>query len=178
MDIPKDITRLDRVVNDLLIYARPMKLNLAATKLNTLIEKAIGLLRIKEAKEHVEVKKGLSDIPDIQADPQHLLNALVRLLSYSVAAAKKEIYVATGFEGKRIYFSIVIPGSTIPKEALEKIFVSYYSPKEGEGGLELATAAKILREHGGEIKVESNQVTGTKFVVSLPIEAPVLVASH
>jgi len=169
-DIPQSITRLDRVVNDLLIYARPMKLKCSSVKLNEVVEKAIDLLKIKEMKEHVEVKKGLSELPEIQADPQHILNAILRLVSYSVAAAPKQLWIATGYEGRMVYFSVAIPGSVIPEKDLDKIFVSYYSPKEGEGGLELATAAKIFREHGGDLTVESNEVKGTKFVASLPIQ--------
>jgi GAF domain-containing protein len=172
-DMPRDIMRLDRVVNDLLVYARPMKLNSTSVKLNSLVEKAVDLLRVKEAREHVEVKSGLADLPEIQADSQHLLNAIVRILSYAVAAASKEIYVATGSEGRHVFLSVAIPGAVIPRDVLDKIFASYYSPKEGEGGLELATAAKIVKEHGGDVKVASDQATGTKFVVSLPVEKAV-----
>jgi len=172
-DIPRDIMRLDKVVNDLLVYARPMKLNMSKVDLNSLVEKAVGLLKIKESKEHINVKTGYSRLPEVNGDPPHLLNAIVRLLSFCIASAKKELYISTGFEGRRVYVSVAVPGYAIQKASLDKIFVSYFSPKEGEGGLELATASKIVKEHGGDISVRSDELAGTKFIVSIPVETRV-----
>jgi signal transduction histidine kinase len=177
-DIPRDIMRLDKVVNDLLIYARPMKLNLAPVKLNDLLKKAVDLLKIKEIKEHISVKESFSDIPEIQADPQQMLNALVRMVSYSVAAAKNDVVIQTSPQDGHVSLSIAIPGSVVPKTALQKIFMSYYSPKEGEGGLDLATAAKIIREHGGDVRAESNDIIGTRFTVALPVNSPPVVPAR
>jgi len=173
-DIPLDIMKLDRVVNDLLVFARPMKLNLSEVHLNDLLKKAVDLLKIKEMKEHVVVKESFADLPSIEADSQQLLNAIMRLLSYSIAAAKGEINISTAPQDGHIALVLEIPRSVIPRESLAKIFASYYSPKEGEGGLELATAAKIFKEHGGELKVESNESIGTRIVAALPVIKQVL----
>lgn len=67
-------------------------------------------------------------------------------------------------------------GAGIPKEHLDRIFEPFFTTKPQGTGLGLAITQRIVKEHGGEIRVESTPGSGTRFILSFPIleETPVL----
>jgi signal transduction histidine kinase len=66
---------------------------------------------------------------------------------------------------------VIDTGKGIPADALDKIFNAYYTSKKGGTGLGLAMAQRIVREHGGQITVKSEQGKGSDFTLRLPLTA-------
>jgi two-component system sporulation sensor kinase C len=80
------------------------------------------------------------------------------------------ISITTALTGFHISIRIADTGSGIPKEIHEKIFKPFFSTKGERGtGLGLAICSKIIAQHRGEIKVESEQGSGTAFTIFLPV---------
>ena len=84
---------------------------------------------------------------------------------------KPSVIVKTKLEKKKIIISISDNGSGIPEDVKEKIFQPFFTTKpSGEGtGLGLSLSYDIVKAHGGELKVETVEGDGTKFIIILPI---------
>jgi len=90
---------------------------------------------------------------------------------YAVASASKpKILIKTSNEGKNIRISFKDNGCGIPENILSKIFDPFFTTREvGKGiGLGLSIAYGIIREHEGEIRVESKEGEGSTFIIELP----------
>ncbi|MCX5727037.1 MAG: ATP-binding protein [Candidatus Saganbacteria bacterium] len=170
-EIPREIMRLDKVVNDLLAFARTTKLNIQSVKLDDIIEKVLSLVNVSIVKNNIEVLKDIKKLPELNGDPEKLMSAVTNILTVcikSMPSGGKLILKSSAGENNAL-IDIEDTGPGIPEEKLKEIFVSFYAPAEGQGGLELALANKVIRDHGGSIAIESQLNKGTKFHVSLPL---------
>ncbi len=122
-------------------------------------------------------------IPKIFIDKDYLRQAILNLLKNAIEAIKsknypyynkktiKKIQIKTFYDigTDSIGISIIDSGIGIENEKLQKIFEPYYTTKEYGTGLGLTIVYKIVKEHGGDIKVESEKDNGSKFTIYLPI---------
>jgi signal transduction histidine kinase len=115
----------------------------------------------------------------IAADPEGIHRAVLNLAANALEALEDwknpAITVITGVErdGKWARVSIQDNGPGIPANKLADIFRPFVSTKGSKGtGLGLAVSRKILREHGGDILVQSRAGKGCKFILRLPVRSP------
>jgi two-component system sensor histidine kinase HydH len=164
-----EVDRLNRVVTELIEYARPSHIAARKTDLGELVEHSLSLIRhdLDAAQVRVEV-----DIPETIAevflDPDRMQQCLLNIYLNAVQAMPEGGTLGIqGFrtEDGRTGLRVSDSGKGIPKEDLSKIFDPYYTTKNQGTGLGLAMVLKIVEAHGGEIDVVSEEGQGTVFTM-------------
>ncbi|EXJ13788.1 HAMP domain-containing sensor histidine kinase [Imhoffiella purpurea] len=128
-----------------------------------------------ELKYKCRINTDLGELPAIQASPGQLNQVLLNMLVNAGHAIEDqgEIRVTTRREGDSIHIIIEDDGKGIAPQALPRLFDPFYTTKPvGQGtGLGLAISYGIIKDHGGEIAVDSEPGKGTRFTIRLPIGA-------
>jgi len=104
---------------------------------------------------------------DVDLVPQALLNLLINAVQ--AMADGGELLIRLSGQRGEAEIEVTDTGTGIPPEELNSIFQAYYSTKKHGTGLGLPTTRRIIREHGGAVRLESEPGKGTRFVVSLPL---------
>lgn len=165
--------RVNRVISDLLDYARPHTASNTRTNLNQLIQHAITMAQMQVADGHVEIEfRPDTQLPAIMVDPDEMQKVILNLLLNAIHAVKSKgrITVTTAFDpnDQAITLQVTDNGEGIAPEHLEKIFRPFYTTKKKGTGLGLATSHRIITNYGGTISVESTVGQGSTFIVRLP----------
>jgi signal transduction histidine kinase len=112
----------------------------------------------------------------VLALPDQLRQAFTNLLMNAIQAVKGHgtLRLSTALTETTVVTTIADSGPGIPKEYLSKIFDPFFTTKgQGEGsGLGLTVARRIIRKFGGDIRIESQEASGTACIVTLPVIAP------
>lgn len=177
----KGIHRVQKIVEDMKTFSRIDKAEFKHINLNELIDASLNIIW-NELKYKAEVIKDYGDLPDVKCFAQKISQVLMNLLMNAVQAIEKKgtISIATRYvkDGRRagdkqVEIRISDTGDGIPKNNLTKIFDPFFTTKPvGQGtGLGLSVTYDIVKAHGGLIVVESEEATGTTFIVTLPLEA-------
>jgi signal transduction histidine kinase len=170
--LKEEVDRLNHIVVDFLFAVRPMNLELREGSVNSLIVKIIDFVQYELERANVHCLLELDENqPVILMDERYMKQALLNLVVNSQAAMPKGglLTIATMRIDNEIRISICDTGIGISEENLAKIFEPYFSTKEAGTGLGLTQVYKIIREHQGEITVDSAPGEGTNFEISLPI---------
>jgi len=170
--IKEEIERLNRIVVDFLFAVRPMNLELREENINELITHIMDFVKFEMEQSNIMCMLELDkNIPKIQIDERYMKQALLNLIKNAQAAMPKGgvFTVATNYADNEIRITICDTGVGIGKENLAKIFEPYFTTREAGTGLGLTQVYKIIREHQGEITVDSSPETGAEFKIILPI---------
>lgn len=174
--IIQEVDRLNKLIIQVLDYAKVKELNLTYFSLNDLINKVIELFKVeikdKQIKFHIRLSP---NIFQIQADEDQIKQILMNIIINSIQAIpeKGEIKIKTEkgllIRGEQaIKLIIEDDGIGIAEKDLNQIFDPFFSTKEQGSGLGLSIVYKLVEGHQGEIKVESKEGKGTKFIIFLP----------
>jgi signal transduction histidine kinase len=164
--IQNEIRRLDKTVNNLLSYLRSENLSKNDTDVNLLLEEIFHLYE-REIKAHsIKLVTNYSKSCIINLDAERFKTVLMNVVTNAIQSMEQggTLKVTTDQQEKLI--SIEDTGPGIPKKNLEHIFDLFYTTKSAGTGLGLPTAYKIMQEHGGSIQIRSEQVQGTKVLIS------------
>jgi signal transduction histidine kinase len=180
-EIQKQIYKLERLVKDLLNYAKPVPANYLSTDVNELIDKVLSFFAIQQrTSEGFKIEKHFfSPLPKVFIDPNSMEQAFLNMILNAQKAMPKggTFMVSTlpvnrederaGIKEIQIIFEDT--GIGIPKNNLSKIFNPFFSTRSDGTGLGLSITKNIVEQHGGRIEVESQVHVGTKFTITLPI---------
>lgn len=173
--IIQEVDRLNKLVIQVLDFAKFKKPNLTFFSLNDLIRKIAELFKLEIKDKQIKFNLELSpDISQIQADEDQIRQILMNVIINAIQAIPKkgEIKIKTEkalLKGaSAIKFIIEDSGIGIPEKDFNQIFDPFFSTKEKGSGLGLSIVYKLVEAHQGEIKVESKEGEGTKFVIFLP----------
>ena len=173
--IGREVTTLKTLVDEFSDFARFPTSQLVPSNLNAIVENALNVFDGRLA--GIEVLRELSPgLPDVQADPEQMKRAVVNLIDNAAEALeeapRKQIWVGTRLDAHREVVAVTIAdsGPGIGPDALDKLFLPYFSTKKRGTGLGLAIVSRIVSEHDGTIRVEPNPPSGAKFVIELPVE--------
>lgn len=159
---------LDRVVNELLEYTRPIELRIEPLEARVLAETAIGYLSGVPA----GVKIGNSVAPGVflRGDGHKVRQVLLNVLQNAVQSIEGEggVEVSAEMSADRIVILVADSGCGIAPEHLAKVFMPFFTTREKGTGLGLAIAAKIVESHGGSMDVSSTRGKGSTFRIVLP----------
>jgi PAS domain S-box-containing protein len=184
--VPRELERINRIVEQLLQLARPTRLHFKPLRLSSLLERVLELYANQiEAKQITVVREYARDLPPIQADPEHLYQALLNLVVNALEAmgAGGRLTLRIGWrEGmdpflpsrrravhRGVRVEIQDTGSGIPPSVADRVFDPFFTTKEGGTGLGLALAHKVIEDHGGTLSFESTPGVGTTLRISLPL---------
>ncbi len=168
------------LVMDMLSYSKEREPAVEATDLNQVVRDVVELMdgKAKEMGVHLEVNLE-ANLPVIQVDPEGIHRALLNIVTNALEAfeGRKDPKVTVGtrvsLEEGWARLIVVDNGTGIEPAKLADIFKPFVSSKGAKGtGLGLAVSRKILREHGGDIVVQSQAGVGSKFTLRLPLKSP------
>lgn len=160
--------RIKKIVTDLRTFSRRSETKKAAVEINQILESVLSIVW-NEIKYKVTVFKSYQAKSIVFGDPTQLSQVFLNIIiNASQAIANKGTIKITTFEDERnIYIKITDTGSGISSDVLSKIFDPFFSTKKSVG-LGLSVSYNIIKQHGGDIKVESRVGYGTVFTVQLP----------
>ncbi|MCX8038724.1 MAG: GAF domain-containing protein [Candidatus Sumerlaeia bacterium] len=170
--IVEEVDRLDRVIKDVLDFARRRSPTLEEGDLNLLIRDTVQLLQ-EELVQNQITPVPLLDLalPRVMFDPSQIKQVLVNLIQNARQAMGRNgtLTLATERRDRWAVFSVGDTGCGIPPENLEKIWEPFYTTRTHGTGLGLSLVRRIVEDHGGRIEVESKVGHGTTFRVFLPL---------
>jgi len=169
----KEVDRLNRVVTDLLDFARPKEPHRELHPLENILSHSVKLLDPELRKKGVQVEEEYEpDLPLALVDRDQLSQAFLNLLLNSLESmeggGKVRITLKKGESQHAIELAIADTGRGISPEDLGRVFEPFFSTKRGGTGLGLAIVHQIVESHGGEVAVESREGIGTTFRITLP----------
>ena len=168
-DITSEINGMNRIIGDLLAFARPASLNRVSVHIKEFIEGCLfNVLQAKGAETKIATVLALDDV-EVPLDEGLMRQAFSNLFQNAVEAMPDGgtlTIEASG--GKNLTVAVADTGRGIPKDSLKKIFLPFFTTKDKGVGLGLALAHKIVLSHGGRLEVESTEGRGTEFTVTIP----------
>lgn len=172
--IDKEIDRVNSLLKDFLLYAKPSKPELCLSNINDTIEDIRVLMEAQcTSKGITMIKAFVEDLPDIYCDKNQIKQVIMNIALNAIDAMQdseqKELKLETIRDYKYVYIKIKDSGSGISQDKLRKIFNPFFTTKESGTGLGLSVCYSIIDNHHGIIKVKSEEGKGTEFIICLPI---------
>lgn len=172
--IKEEVRRANYMVVNFMNYGRPLKIRRKEMSYADLLERNLPVLQDKLAEQRISVVTNLDPgMPPMQADPELLRNCLFNFINNAAQSMPNGGIINLGAEfdatAGNFRLTYADQGGGILPEDVGKIFQPYFTTKEAGIGLGLAITERIIREHGGEIMVESQPGIGTVFTVVLPL---------
>jgi two-component system, NtrC family, sensor histidine kinase HydH len=161
--------RLNRVISQLIEFARPLELKKEKVKFIELVQHTIKLIASDTQKNKISVEiVAAADLPELEVDPDKIKQVLLNIFLNSLAALKEGGKLIIDISPGRDNLTVIISdnGTGIEKMDLPKIYDPYFTSKPAGTGLGLAVVQKIMEAHGGKINVESTAGKGTKVFLS------------
>ncbi|MCX8023071.1 MAG: PAS domain S-box protein [Syntrophorhabdaceae bacterium] len=167
-----EISRLERILEEMLDLARPLKLNLGFASINDLIDACIETMEVRFKEKEISLLKRYSkDMPYVFVDHDRMEQAIINIFLNAVEAVEHggEIKVVTKKRrNERIEVIISDNGPGIEPDDLPYIFDPFFSKKKRGTGLGLSNVKKIIEAHGGKVMVNGGKDTGTRCVLLIP----------
>lgn len=168
----EEITRLDSIVQQFLGAIRPARLHAQLENVNKLVQEAVTFLRPETEDRNILVEVELrKDLPLIEVDRNQLKQAFYNVIKNAFQAMRSGglLRIRTDMDERFVSISFGDSGGGISPENMSKIFEPYFTTKAGGSGLGLLIVRRIVREHGGEIDLTSDQGKGLTLTVRLPL---------
>lgn len=169
-DITREIDGMNRIIGDMLTFARPAALNRVSVNLREMLETCLA--NALQASGPACSVKTLLDVGDIRVTVDEVLmrQAFTNLFQNATDAMPQggTLTVDAKTGPRLLTVRVADTGTGIPRDALKKIFLPFFTTKDTGVGLGLALVHKIILSHGGRIEVESTEGKGSVFTVQLP----------
>jgi len=172
--IDSEIHRLDRVVQTLVDFSRPVELQLREQDLGSIVGDVLALATDELTTRNVTLESRLPETPMIVNVDSDLLKQAVLNVTLNAAQAMPDggnLRVILEEERRMAVLRIADEGVGIPPEIREKIFDLYFTTKTGGSGIGLAMTYRILQLHHGSVDVQSKVGRGTEFFLRIPLAA-------
>jgi signal transduction histidine kinase len=178
--VEKNQGKIYHLVTDMLSYSKEREPMIEWTDLNALVREVLEVVegRAKEMNLRIDVQLA-QGLPRVPLDPEGIQHALLNIVTNAVDAVeerrKPQVAVLTKLDPEAGWVRVMVAdnGLGIQPEQQADIFRPFVSTKGAKGtGLGLAVSRKILREHGGDILLQSQPGKGSSFILRLPLKSP------
>jgi two-component system sensor histidine kinase HydH len=172
-DIDEEVARLNRIVNDVLDFARPIHFELAPVDVNALCRESAAAASVSAAGADIRLELDPS-LGTMTTDADRLRSALVNLLvnaRHALNGHAGSVTLTSQAHGDRVTIIVADHGTGIAPSDLAHIFDPYFTTKRGGTGLGLPIAKNIVEGLGGTISVSSAPGRGTEIQLDLPFDA-------
>ncbi|HDZ24614.1 MAG TPA: PAS domain-containing protein [Desulfobacteraceae bacterium] len=170
----QEVERLNRVIGQLLEFARPVSIEKKPTDIMALIQQSLKLVEGDALQRKIRVElEGPPQGIRVTLDPDRIKQVLLNLYLNALEAMGEGGILAVSVGQKQanmIEIEVRDTGEGISKEDLAHVFDPYFTRKPSGTGLGLAIVHKIMESHGGEVHVESAPGKGTTVKLSFPVE--------
>ncbi len=173
--IVHEISRLEKILDEMLDFARPVKLNLEPASIQAILDGCLEIMEEKFREQSITVRKHYATgLPPVALDPEKIEQALFNLLLNAVEALPEGGWVEATLsqvKGNEEVLQVEISdnGSGISPEDLPFIFDPFFSNKKKGTGLGLSNVKKIVEAHGGSVAVSLRKPRGTSVHLTLPM---------
>lgn len=174
----KEINRLDRILGEFLMFAKPASPEKKTVNVNDMIRSVLSLVAQQASKSDVRIETSPGGKITVRADEGLLRQAFLNLVLNAIQAMpaggdlKVQVEMEPGSKAGKHQCSISIAdsGTGISEESLKRLFNPFFTTKKEGTGLGLVITHRIVEAHGGTINVQSEEGKGTVFKVKLPME--------
>jgi signal transduction histidine kinase len=171
--IRKEVQRLNRLLTNLLDFARPRKPEFQSVRADRLLDGIIALAGPSAQQKGIALHKDIAaGVPAFECDPEQIKQVVLNLVINAVQAMTGAGAVTLG--ARHLDSSVVISvrdqGPGIDGEDLEKIFNPFYTTKEAGTGLGLSVVYQIVNQHGGVVTAVRNPEGGMTFSLTIPLK--------
>lgn len=174
-EVLQQVKRLDKTVNDLLFFGKPSLPELSCIDINAIITTTLKFVSQHSGAANISRQINLANgLPPVYADDKQMQQVFLNLLLNACQAMSGggTLTVKTSLAQRDdktfVRVDVADTGSGIPPQILEKIFTPFYTTKAQGTGLGLPICLKLVKLHEGDLRVTSDNTTGTVFTVELP----------
>ena len=166
-----EVNRLDSIVTQFLKAIRPSRPQLRPENVNIIVEEAVRFFTPELQDREIVVEQELrSDLPLLRLDRDQMKQAFYNVIKNSLEAMKRNgaLRIRTDLDDTHVIVSFVDTGGGMSAENLSRVFEPYFTTKVSGTGLGLLIVRRIVREHGGELSIESSEGKGLTLTIRLP----------
>ncbi len=179
-DIINEAKMANAIVQEVLEFVRPIRLQVERTRVTDAIQSALQLADTKVAQGSVDVVTSVSaNVPQIQADQHQLTQVFTNLVINACEAmdGRGTIMISAvpariddGFDGREaVRIEVVDDGPGMTRDVADHVFAPFFTTKPQGSGLGLAIVRKIVDAHDGQIDLETAPGQGTRIRITLPV---------
>lgn len=162
----KEIYRIKNLIDELLLYSRPAKLDIKEVNLNVLMEKVKYYVIAK--KQGAAINLTVNPSVTIMADMDKLTQVFLNLLDNALNAGSKNVDITAEKNNDRTLITAKDDGLGIKKDVIDRICDPFFTTRKEGTGLGLSICKKIIEDHGGNIEIQSIEGQGTTVIITLP----------
>ena len=166
-----EISRLDTIVTQFLKAIRPSKPQLHPESVNEIVEETVRFFAAEIEDRAIVVEQELrSNLPLLELDRDQMKQVFYNVIKNSFEAMKRHgtLRIRTDLETAHVAISFTDTGGGMSAESLSRAFEPYFTTKTSGSGLGLLIVRRIVREHGGEMALESKEGEGLDLTIRLP----------
>jgi len=166
-----EVNRLDSIVTQFLKAIRPSRPQLRSENVNTIVEEAVRFFTPELQDREIVVEQELrSDLPLLQLDRDQMKQAFYNMIKNSLEAMPRHgrLRIRTDLDDTHVVLQFIDTGGGMSAENLSRVFEPYFTTKPSGTGLGLLIVRRIVREHGGELSIESSEGNGLTLTIRLP----------
>jgi two-component system NtrC family sensor kinase len=175
--IPREISRIDRIVESLLGFARATALNFEKTDIKEILEENLKYFEEQARESEIKIIRNYAELPEVEVDRGQISQVFSNLILNAIQAmsggGELKISVMPAKKVEDIIQSVKIQvsdtGHGISEDMAKKLFDPFFTTKYGGTGLGLTIAHSIVDGHKGFIDVTSKPGKGTTFTITLPL---------
>jgi len=173
-DVLHEVNRIDKIVRDLLNYAKPKPPSHADIQLTEIAQRIVAMVAKTANNDALSIRlRTLNPIPGFTGDEtqleQVILNLLLNAQKAMPAGGRIEVRLAHDPAAGSVRLEVEDEGPGISEEVRKRLFQPFFTTRTDGTGLGLATCLKNVQYHGGSIEVQSEVGRGAKFIVTLPL---------
>lgn len=169
--IAKETERMENVLNNVLDFSKTDKYHLEMVNLNDLVDQTFEMMEPEIDSTKISIVKSPSfDLSLVRVNPDLIRQALLNIFRNAIWAMPQGgiLSIATRQIGRFTKIEIKDTGFGIPQENMKSIFEPFFTTRPEGCGLGLTISSEIIKNHGGNIGVESAEGKGTAFYIELP----------
>ncbi|WCN37298.1 ATP-binding protein [Aneurinibacillus uraniidurans] len=169
----EELKRIEEITTEFLMLAKPQKIKYQQENIISIINRSITLVNQQAILKNIEVELDFElNIHNIQCEANHLNQVFINVLKNAIDSmegqGKVTVRVKVG-ERENVIVSVSDQGCGIPRDRIAKLGRPFYTTKEKGTGLGMMVSYNIIKNHQGDIQVESEVGKGTTFHISLPV---------
>lgn len=174
-EIQSASNKIESVIKRVMDFSKPGHPNFSQIDINAPVQEALQLSAVTLRKNDISVTYDFSPVlPKCLADPHMIEQVVLNLINNAVQAmsagtGEKLLELITAADEKSVLITVSDAGPGISEDSKDKIFDPFYTTKSDGSGIGLSLCQRIITDHSGSIRIETNQWNGASFIIELPI---------
>lgn len=169
----KEVEHLEELVNNVLVFAKPMDPKIVSVDLGKVLEQAVALTEKAISDKKLDVKLEIQEIPQVSGDTAMLTDAFLNIIRNAVEAVEEQGAIrifarSIGSQPPAVLVVVDDNGCGIDEQDMPHLFNPFFTRKKYGTGLGLSQVLKIVEVHSGKLEIISEKDKGTKVCITLP----------